>query len=69
MSVMAKFSANLSFMFLEKSFLERYKAAKDAGFKAVESGFPFGVDLQHVVDVKKLSGVKQVLLNIFTGLF
>ena len=38
---MPKFAANLSMMFTEVPFLERFKAAKDAGFSAVEFLFPY----------------------------
>jgi hydroxypyruvate isomerase len=37
---MAKFAANLSFLFTELAFLDRFKAARDAGFDAVEFMFP-----------------------------
>jgi hydroxypyruvate isomerase len=38
---MAKFAANLSFLFTELPFLDRFKAARDAGFDAVEFMFPY----------------------------
>lgn len=38
---MPKFAANLSMMFTEVPFLERFKAAKDAGFGGVEFLFPY----------------------------
>ncbi|XP_022912693.2 putative hydroxypyruvate isomerase [Onthophagus taurus] len=64
---MAKFCANLSFMFVESSFLERYNLAKKAGFKAVESGYPFGIKQEDVIRAKNDSGIQQVLLNVYTG--
>lgn len=64
---MAKFCANLAFLFTEKPLLERYKLAKDAGFRAVETGFPFGFTKTEVVEVKNASGLQQVLINIYTG--
>ena len=48
--------------------LERYALAKDAGFKAVESGFPLGFTLEQVKDAKEKAGVEQVLINLKTGL-
>ncbi|GJQ68573.1 Gip [Trypoxylus dichotomus] len=54
-------------MFLERPFLERYQLAKNAGFKAVESGFPYGLNPDDVVAAKKAAGIDQVLLNIYTG--
>ena len=63
-----KFAANLSFMFLECPIItERYKLAKEAGFKAVESGFPFGFSIQQVVEAKTRANIDQVLINVFTG--
>ena len=37
---MPRFSANLSIMFTEHDFLDRFQAAKSAGFNAVECWFP-----------------------------
>lgn len=63
-----KFCSNLSFMFTEgATILERYALAKDAGFKAVETGFPFGHTLEEVKKAKENAGVEQVLINIRTG--
>lgn len=66
---MAKFCANISFMFLERPFLERYQLAKNAGFKAVESGFPYGLDTDEIIAAKNKAGIDQVLLNIYTGMY
>lgn len=64
-----KFASNLSFMFLEApTIIERYKLAKEAGFKAVESGFPFGFSVKEVSEAKKNADVEQVLINVFTGI-
>lgn len=55
-------------MFTEaSSILERYALAKEAGFKAVESGFPFGFTLDQVKEAKEKSGLEQVLVNLKTG--
>ncbi|XP_050293759.1 putative hydroxypyruvate isomerase [Anthonomus grandis grandis] len=64
---MPKFCANLSFLFKEKPFLERYALAKRAGFSVVESGFPYGFSKEEVVQAQKSAGVEQVLVNILTG--
>lgn len=66
---MPKFCANISFMFVESPFLERYQLAKNAGFKAVESGFPYGLNPDEVVAAKNAAGIDQVLLNVYTGNF
>ncbi|VEN55365.1 unnamed protein product [Callosobruchus maculatus] len=54
-------------MFTEKPFLERYNLAKSVGFKAVESGFPYGIQKEQVVDAKNAAGVDQILINVYTG--
>lgn len=64
---MAKFCANLSFMFTEAAFLERYKLAKQAGFSCVETGFPYGFTLEQVLKAKNDAQIDQVLINTFTG--
>jgi hydroxypyruvate isomerase len=38
---MPRFAANLSFLFTERPFLERFAAARTAGFAAVEFHFPY----------------------------
>ncbi|KAL6440418.1 hypothetical protein ACFW04_003147 [Cataglyphis niger] len=63
-----KFASNLSFMFTEApSIIDRYQLAKQAGFKAVESGFPFGFSIEQVAAARKKADVDQILLNVFTG--
>lgn len=68
-NMVLKFASNLSFMFTEaSSIIDRYQLAKEAGFKAVESGFPFGLSIEQVAGAKKKADVDQVLLNVFTGM-
>ncbi|XP_066142198.1 putative hydroxypyruvate isomerase isoform X2 [Euwallacea fornicatus] len=67
LAAMPKFCANLSFLFKEKPLLERYAAAKNAGFHCVESGFPFGFTKEQVVDAKNSAGIEQLLINSLTG--
>src|ERR687896_24009 len=38
---MPRFAANLSTMFTDRAFLERFGAARKAGFRAVECQFPY----------------------------
>lgn len=65
-----KFASNLSFMFTEaSSIIERYKLAKEAGFRAVESGFPFGFSIKDVSEAQKNAHVEQILINVFTGMY
>jgi hydroxypyruvate isomerase len=63
-----KFCANLSFMFQETaSLLERYRLAKDAGFRAVECAFPYVHSIEEVVAAQKNANVEQILINVFVG--
>lgn len=57
---MTKLAANLSMLFTEYDFLDRFKAASDAGFYGVECQFPY----THRVDdiAKKLSSEKLELI-------
>ena len=64
-----KFCANLSFMFQSETsdLLERYRLAKNAGFKAVEVAFPYDILEEVLKEVKERTGLEQVLLNTFPG--
>lgn len=64
---MPKFSANLTMMFNEVDFLERFSRASRAGFKAVEYMFPYDWPKEHLVDVLNQNGLKQVLHNLPAG--
>ena len=64
-----KFAANLSFLFQEHgSLLERYSAAKAAGFRAVECAFPYEHSVDDVVKAKEEAGVEQILICSVPGL-
>jgi hydroxypyruvate isomerase len=64
---MPAFSAHLGFMFNEWDFLDRFRAAADAGFTAVEYPSPY----EHAPDViaKRLedAGLTQALFNLPAG--
>ena len=45
---MPKFSANISLMFNEVDFLDRFAAARNAGFAAVEFLFPYAYDAEQI---------------------
>jgi hydroxypyruvate isomerase len=45
---MPRFAANLSMMFTEVPFLERFGAAAAAGFKAIEFQFPYAFDADEI---------------------
>uniref|UniRef100_A0A8W8L6P1 Putative hydroxypyruvate isomerase n=1 Tax=Magallana gigas TaxID=29159 RepID=A0A8W8L6P1_MAGGI len=63
-----KFSANITMMFSELPTLaERYGAAKAAGFKYVESAFPYFEPLESLRDAKEKAGVEQIVINTWPG--
>lgn len=64
---MVKFAANLSFMFNEVDFLDRFAAAAEAGFKAVEYLFPYDYDKAELAGRLKDAGLTQALFNVPPG--
>lgn len=62
-----RFSANVSLLFSEFPFLERFGRARDAGFSAVEFWWPAGEDLDAVRAAVRDAGVGVVLLNFDAG--
>ena len=62
-----KFAANLSWMFKEWSFLDRFAAAADAGFAAVEYLFPYEHEPDVIAGLLSRHGLKQILLNMPPG--
>jgi 2-dehydrotetronate isomerase len=66
---MLNFAANLSWLFQEWEFLDRFAAAADAGFKAVEYLFPYGHAPDDIAQRLARHGLKQVLFNLPPGDF
>ena len=64
---MPKFAANLSMMFTEVDFLDRFKAAADAGFKGVEYLFPYDYPVAQIKERLDANGLTQVLHNLPAG--
>jgi hydroxypyruvate isomerase len=64
---MPKFSANLTMLFTEADFMDRFDRASRAGFKAVEFLFPYAYEAEHLSDTLKQCGLKQVLFNMPSG--
>ncbi|MEJ8561397.1 TIM barrel protein [Yoonia sp. GPGPB17] len=60
---MPKFCANLTWLFTELPFLERFAAAKEAGFDAVEVLFPYDVNAQDIVNELSKHELQMVLIN------
>jgi hydroxypyruvate isomerase len=66
---MPQFAANLSFLFNEVPFLDRFAAARTAGFSAVEYMFPYAWDKRELAGLLKTHGLRQVLHNLPPGDF
>jgi hydroxypyruvate isomerase len=64
---MPRFAANLSMMFNEVPFLDRFKAASQAGFTAVEFLFPYEHSPEEVESKAKAAGTEVVLFNMPAG--
>ena len=64
---MPKFAANLTMMFNEWEFLDRFAAAADAGFTAVEFLFPYAYAPDVIAEKLHRHGLKQVLFNLPPG--
>jgi hydroxypyruvate isomerase len=66
---MLNFAANLSWLFQEWPFLDRFAAAADAGFTAVEYLFPYDHAPGDIAQRLARHGLKQVLFNLPPGDF
>ncbi len=66
---MLRFAANLSWLFQEWSFLDRFAAAADAGFTAVEYLFPYEYPPEEIARRLEQHKLKQVLFNLAPGDF
>jgi hydroxypyruvate isomerase len=64
---MPRFAANLTMMFNERPFLERFAAAAQAGFKGVEYLFPYEHDKSALKQALADNGLTQVLHNLPAG--
>lgn len=64
---MPRFAANLSMMFQEMPFLERFAAAAAAGFTGVEFLFPYEFDKAEIVKHRAEAGLAQILFNTPPG--
>jgi hydroxypyruvate isomerase len=62
-----RFCPNLSMLFKEVDFVERFGRAKEAGFKAVEFWWPSGEDLGRVESAIKDAGLEVALFNFDAG--
>jgi hydroxypyruvate isomerase len=60
---MPKFAANLSLLFTELPYLDRFKAAADAGFTGVEILFPYDLAAKETRRAALAQGLDLVLIN------
>jgi hydroxypyruvate isomerase len=60
---MPRFAANLSFLFTELPFLDRFAAARDAGFGGVEVQFPYDEPVPAILDRLDATGLPLLVIN------
>ena len=64
---MPQFAANLSMLYPEHAFLDRFEAAARDGFKAVEYLFPYAFEAREIAARLQAHGLQQVLFNALPG--
>jgi hydroxypyruvate isomerase len=64
---MPKFNANLSMLFTEAPFLDRFAAAAESGFRGVEYLFPYAFEKDDIAERLHKNGLTQVLFNLPAG--
>ncbi|GEA16498.1 MAG: hydroxypyruvate isomerase [Moorella sp. (in: firmicutes)] len=64
---MPKFAANLTMLFTELPFLERFNAARKAGFRAVEFLFPYEYAINDIKSLLIENNLQAVLFNLPAG--
>jgi hydroxypyruvate isomerase len=64
---MPNFAANLSMLWTDKPFLERFEAASKAGFKGVEFLFPYAFPKEQIAERLQKHGLRQALFNMPPG--
>ena len=62
-----KIAANLTMMFNQHDFMDRFDAAANAGFKGVEYLFPYDYPADAIVEALETNGLKQVLFDFPAG--
>lgn len=64
---MPKFAANITMLFTELPFLDRFAAAQKAGFEAVELQFPYAFEASEIAARLADNGLELVLHNLPPG--
>jgi hydroxypyruvate isomerase len=64
---MPRFAANLSMLFTDAPFLDRFDRAARAGFEAVEFQFPYVASAEEIASRLRSAGVRAILHNLPAG--
>lgn len=64
---MPDFAANLTMLYTEHPFLDRFAAARADGFEAVEYMFPYPFPKERLAEALQQNGLRQVLHNLPAG--
>jgi hydroxypyruvate isomerase len=64
---MPRFCANLTMLYTEHPFLDRFAAARADGFEAVEYMFPYPFPKERLAEALQRNGLRQVLHNLPAG--
>ncbi len=64
---MPRFAANLSFLYQDLPFLDRFAAAAEDGFRAVEFLFPYEFAAEQIAAAARRAGLRVVLFNLPPG--
>ncbi len=64
---MPRFAANVSLLFGELDFLDRFAAARDHGFRAVECLFPYAHPAADLASRRTAAGLEVALFNSYPG--
>jgi hydroxypyruvate isomerase len=67
MRYVIRLAANISFLFAELPFLERFEAAAKAGFRSVEVSFPYDFSSVELAKLLRDNRLSLVLLNVPPG--
>jgi hydroxypyruvate isomerase len=64
---MPRFAANLTWLFTEYDFLERFDAAAECGFEAVEVLFPYDHPAEAIAERLTCNNLTMALINVPPG--
>lgn len=64
---MPRLAANINYLFTELNFLDRFRAAAEAGFRGVEHQFPYDYDKRVVAERLRDNELEMVLINLPPG--